>query len=52
MSLELLIIILILVWLLGVGSLGVMAGGGLIHLLLIIALVVLVVRLVQGRPQS
>lgn len=47
--LEIVIIILILCWLLGVGTLGIMAGGGLIHLLLVIALVVIVIRLLQGR---
>jgi hypothetical protein len=38
--------ILIVLWLLG---LIIHVGGGLIHLLLVIALVVLIVRLIQGR---
>lgn len=40
-------IVLIIVWALGVGSANAM--GGLIHLLLVIAVVVIVVRLIQGR---
>lgn len=45
--LETLIIILVVLWLLGLvtGT----SLGGLIHLLLVVALVVLVVRLVTGR---
>lgn len=45
--LELLIVILVIAWLLGFGVFHV--AGGLIHLLLVIALVVLVYRLVTGR---
>lgn len=41
-----LIVILVVLWLLGF-SLSI--GGGLIHLLLVIALIVLVVQLVTGR---
>lgn len=41
-----LIVILVVLWLLGF-SLSI--GGGLIHLLLVVALVVLVVQLVTGR---
>ncbi|HLZ47003.1 MAG TPA: lmo0937 family membrane protein [Gemmatimonadales bacterium] len=40
-------IILIILWLLGVISS--YTFGGLLHLLLVIALVVIVVRLIQGR---
>ncbi len=41
-----LIVILVVVWLLGFLA---HIGGGLIHLLLVIALVVLVVNLITGR---
>lgn len=41
-------LILILLWVLGFVSSYTM--GGLLHLLLVIALIVVVVRLVQGRP--
>jgi hypothetical protein len=40
------VVILLVLWALGFA---VHVGGGLIHLLLVIALVVVVVRLVQGR---
>ena len=40
-------LILVILWLLGL--LGGYTFGGLIHVLLVIALVVIVVRLVQGR---
>jgi hypothetical protein len=45
--LETIIAILLILWLLGfvVGY-----GGGLIHLLLVIALVVIIIRVLQGRP--
>lgn len=46
--LETLIVILIIFYLLGVGT-GVTLGG-LIHLLLIVLIVLVVVRLAQGRP--
>jgi hypothetical protein len=39
--------ILLILWLLG--AFVVHIGGGLIHLLLVIAVIVLIVRLVQGR---
>ena len=45
--LETIAIILIVLWLLGLVSSYTM--GGLIHLLLVIALVVIVVRVIQGR---
>jgi hypothetical protein len=47
--LELLIVILIVLWLLGVGSFGVMAAGGLIHVLLVIVVVVLLMRVLRGE---
>ena len=45
--LETIAIILIILWLLGLVSSYTM--GGLIHILLVIALVVIVVRVIQGR---
>lgn len=44
--LWLIIIILVLLWL---GGFSFNIGGGLIHLLLVIALILLIVRLVSGR---
>lgn len=46
--LELLIIVLIVAWLLGVFVVPV--GGSLIHLLLVIVLIVVLVKVLQGRP--
>jgi len=46
--LETIVVILVICWLLG--AFVVPVGGSLIHLLLVIALVVFVVRLIQGRP--
>ena len=43
--LDLLILILVLSW---VGGFAVHVGGGLIHLLLVIAIVMLIVRLARG----
>jgi hypothetical protein len=40
------VLILIILWALGFA---VHIGGGLIHILLVIALIVIVVRLIQGR---
>ncbi len=40
------VVILVVLWLLGLVA---NIGGGLIHLLLVIALIVLVVNLLQGR---
>jgi hypothetical protein len=40
------VVILIILWLLGLMT---HAMGGLIHILLVIALIVVVVRLIQGR---
>ena len=45
--LETIIIILLVMWLLGLVSAYTM--GGLIHVLLVIAVVVLLVRIIQGR---
>ncbi len=45
--LETIIVVLLVLWLLG--QVTAYTLGGLIHLLLVIALVVLVIRLVQGR---
>ncbi|WP_373187903.1 lmo0937 family membrane protein [Halopseudomonas sp.] len=45
--LETLIVILIILWALGLVSSFTM--GGLIHILLVIALVVIVIRVLQGR---
>jgi uncharacterized protein DUF5670 len=45
--LMLLAVILLVLW--ALGFLAFHVGGGLIHLLLIIALIVVVVRLIQGR---
>jgi hypothetical protein len=45
--LEIIIIVLLIAWLLG--AFIVPVGGSLIHLLLVIAIIILIVRLVQGR---
>ena len=45
--LETLIVVLVLLWLLGMISS--YTVGGLIHVLLVVALVVLVIRVLQGR---
>ncbi|MEO8647819.1 MAG: lmo0937 family membrane protein [Acidobacteriota bacterium] len=45
--LETIIVILLVLWL--IGFLAVPAAGNLIHLLLVIAIVVFVIRLIQGR---
>ncbi|HEY1307016.1 MAG TPA: lmo0937 family membrane protein [Vicinamibacterales bacterium] len=45
--LETLIIVLVVLWLLGMVSSYTI--GGLIHLLLVLAVIVLIVRLLQGR---
>jgi hypothetical protein len=42
------IVILIVLWLLGVVSNYTL--GGFIHLLLVLAVIVLIIRLIQGRP--
>ena len=45
--LETLIVLLVLLWLLGIASS--YTVGGLIHVLLVVALVVLIIRVIQGR---
>ncbi len=45
--LEAIIVILIVMWILGFGVLHI--GGGLIHIILIIALIVVVIRVLSGR---
>jgi hypothetical protein len=42
------VVILLVLWALGFFALHV--GGGLIHLLLVIAVIVIIVNLVRGRP--
>ncbi len=44
--LETIIVVLVILWLLGFGL---HIGGGLIHILLVVALIVVVVRLLSGR---
>jgi hypothetical protein len=44
--LETILIVLVILWALGLFA---FHAGGLIHVLLVIALIVLVIRLVQGR---
>ncbi len=45
-ALTIVIILLVILW---AGGFGLHVGGGLIHLLLVIALIVLVVRLIQAK---
>lgn len=45
--LNVVIVVLILIWLLGVGTS--YTAGGLLHLVLVIAVIILVVRLLEGR---
>lgn len=45
--LEILIILLVIGWIVGYPVLHI--GGGLIHILLVVAVIVLVIRLIQGR---
>lgn len=45
--LETIVIILVILW--ALGMVGGYAFGGLIHLLLVIALVVVILRVIQGR---
>lgn len=45
--LETIVVILVVLWILGLVSSYTM--GGLIHLLLVVALVVIVIRVIQGR---
>lgn len=44
--LEFLIVLLVVLWL--IGAFAVHIGGGLIHLLLLIALIILIIRLARG----
>ena len=46
--LETIAIILLVIWL--AGELFAVTFGGLIHLLLLVALILIVVRLIQGKP--
>lgn len=47
-TLELVVIVLLVVWLLGVTN--IIAGlGQLVHLLLLVALIVVLLRVIQGR---
>jgi len=46
--LETIIIILIIAW--ALGFIGGVTFGGAIHILLIIVLILIVIRLIQGRP--
>jgi hypothetical protein len=45
--LETIVVVLVLLW--ALGMIGGYAMGGLIHLLLVIALVVVIIRVIQGR---
>lgn len=47
--LELVIVIILLMWLLGAFVYPIAAVGGAVHVLLVIILVLVVVRLLQGR---
>ena len=47
--LETIVVILLAIWLLGAFVTPLPAVGGLIHILLVVALIVVVVRLLQGR---
>ena len=43
------IVILFVLWALGIGVGGLGAGGGLIHLLIVVAIVIFVIQLISGR---
>lgn len=47
--LSTLIVVLVVLWLLGFSM---SVGGSLIHLLLVIAVIVVLIRVIQGRPIS
>jgi len=47
--LETIIVVLLVLWLMGVFVVPSMAAGNLIHLLLVVILVCVVIRLLQGR---
>jgi Family of unknown function (DUF5670) len=42
-----LVIVLLVLWLLGIGTS--YTAGGLIHILLVIAIIVVIIRVIQGR---
>ncbi len=46
--LETIIVILVILWLLGYFAFPAV-GGGLIHILLVIAIIVILIRVIQGR---
>ena len=47
--LETIIVILLILWLLGYFAVGL---GSVVHILLVLALVVLVLRILRGRPRA
>jgi hypothetical protein len=47
--LEMIIVVLLVLWLLGAFVTPIPAIGGLVHLLLVVILVVVVIRFLQGR---
>lgn len=47
--LETVIVVLLILWLLGAFVVPIPAAGSLIHILLFLAVVVLIVRIIQGR---
>jgi hypothetical protein len=47
--LETVIVVLLILWLLGAFVMPIPAVGGLIHVLLVVILLVVVIRLLQGR---
>jgi hypothetical protein len=46
--LELLIVLLVVFWLVGMGT--AYTAGGLIHVLLVIAVIVILIRVLRGQP--
>jgi hypothetical protein len=46
---EILILLLVLGWVGGIGYGGPMYGGGLIHLVIVIAVLLIIFRVLQGR---
>jgi hypothetical protein len=48
--LEALIVLILVLWLVGLGT--AYTAGGLIHALLVVVLVLIVIRVLQGRPLS
>ena len=47
--LETIVIVLLILWALGVVGGGVMYAGGLLHVLLVIAIVLIIIRLLRGQ---